>query len=102
LVIVVAEKVTDVFQLAKDVEDNSNYEARASVLGYIQRGGTPSAYDRILASKMGAYAVELIRQGLGGQALFAKSLAVGHCDIFDALNQKLTQSDLYDYLPKLN
>ncbi|MGI6392022.1 MAG: 6-phosphofructokinase [Candidatus Izemoplasmatales bacterium] len=102
LVIVVAENITDVFKLAKDVEDNTTYEARASVLGYIQRGGTPSAFDRILASKMGAYAVELLRQGLGGKALFANSLTVGHCDIFDALKQKLKSSDLYDYLPKLN
>jgi 6-phosphofructokinase 1 len=102
VVIVVAENITDVFQLAKDVEDHSTYEARASVLGYIQRGGTPSSYDRILASKMGAYAVELIKQGLGGKALFANSLTIGHCDIFDALKQKLKSSDLYEYLPKLN
>lgn len=102
LVIVVAEHITDVFKLAEDVENNSNYEARASVLGYIQRGGTPSAYDRILASKMGAYAVELLRQGQEGKALYAKSLEIGHCDIQDALTQKLKSSDLYDYLPKLN
>lgn len=102
LVIVVAENITDVTRLAQDIDDHSVYEARASVLGYIQRGGTPSAYDRILASKMGAYAVDLIRQGLGGLAVYSHSLEVGHCDIKSALKQQLRSSDLYTYLSKLN
>ncbi len=102
LVIVVAEHITDVTALAKDIDDNSEYEARASVLGYIQRGGTPSAYDRILASKMGSYAVELIRQGIGGQAVYAKSMEVGHMDIFRSLEAENKPSDLYAYLSRLN
>ncbi len=103
LIIVVAEHITDVFELAKDVEENSGYEARATVLGYIQRGGTPSAFDRILASKMGSYAVELLRQGLGGQAVTSKGLNISHCNILDALSQSKNQiTDLYGYLTKLN
>lgn len=102
LVIVVAENITDVTLLAKDIQENSEYEARASVLGYIQRGGTPSAFDRILASKMGSYAVELIRKGIGGQAVYAKSMDVGYIDIFSALGVDSKPSDLYNYLPRLN
>lgn len=102
LVIIVAENITDVTLLAKDIQANSPYEARASVLGYIQRGGTPSAFDRILASKMGAYAVELIAKGVGGKAIYTQSLTIGHCDLEEALSKERKPSDLYQYLSKLN
>jgi 6-phosphofructokinase 1 len=102
LIIVVAENITDVFELAKEVEEHSGYESRATVLGHIQRGGTPSAFDRILASKMGSYAVSVLRQGLGGQAICARGIEIKHIDIQQALDVKRTVTDLYDYLPKLN
>jgi 6-phosphofructokinase 1 len=102
LVIVVAEHITDVQELAREINERSPYEARASVLGYIQRGGDPCAFDRILASKMGSYAVELIRKGIGGQAVFSKSLDLGHCPISEALAKDNAPSDLYQYLSKLN
>lgn len=102
LIVVVAEHITDVFTLAKDIEESSNYEARATVLGYIQRGGTPSAFDRILASKMGVHAVELLKEEKSGYAVFSRSLEIGHCPINDALNQTDETTDLYNYLTKLN
>ena len=102
LIIVVAENITDVFELAKEVEEHSGYESRATVLGHIQSGGTPSAFDRILASKMGSYAVSVLRQGLGGQAVCARGIEIKHIDIQQALDVKRTVTDLYDYLPKLN
>ncbi|MDI4746127.1 6-phosphofructokinase, partial [Salmonella enterica subsp. enterica serovar Kentucky] len=42
-------------------------ETRATVLGHIQRGGSPVPYDRILASRMGAYAIDLLLEGHGGR-----------------------------------
>ncbi|HOP57255.1 MAG TPA: 6-phosphofructokinase [Bacillota bacterium] len=102
LVIVVAENITDVRELAREIDEISEYEARACVLGYIQRGGTPSSYDRILASKMGSYAVDILKEGYGGRAVYARSMNVGHCDIHEALSMKLEPSDLYGYLSKLN
>lgn len=56
-------------KLADLVERLSGHEIRATVLGYIQRGGTPSAFDRILASRMGERAVELLRDDRGGLAV---------------------------------
>ncbi len=102
LIVVVAENVTNVFELAKDIQAHSDYDSRASVLGYIQRGGTPSAIDRVIASKMGVHAVELIRDGYRGQAVFTKSLKMGNCPIAEALTIKAEQIDLYKYLDKLN
>jgi 6-phosphofructokinase 1 len=102
LIVVVAEHITDVSKLAKKIQENSGYEARATVLGYIQRGGTPSSFDRILASKMGVHAVDLLKEGLGGHAVYTKSLNVGHIELDKALVVEVKPSDLYQYLAKLN
>lgn len=102
LVIVVAEHITDVTELAREIQEHSEYESRASVLGYIQRGGTPSAFDRVLASKMGSYAVEIIRQGFESRAICTHSLEVSHCDLNEALLMEMKPSDLYHYLTRLN
>ncbi len=102
LIVVVAENITDVFELAKSIEAVSDYNSRASVLGYIQRGGTPSAFDRILASKMGVHAVELLRDNQSGLAIFTNSLEIGHCPIEEALDARDETTDLYNYLSKLN
>lgn len=56
-------------QIAEIIEALSGHETRATVLGYIQRGGSPSARDRILASRLGARAVELLRDDQGGVAV---------------------------------
>lgn len=56
-------------QLAMIIEALSGQETRATVLGYIQRGGSPTANDRILATRLGARAVELLRDGKGGLAV---------------------------------
>ncbi len=66
-IVVVAEgdkNGKNVFELAKYVEQNMpEYEARVSVLGHMQRGGSPSCFDRVLASRMGVRAVELLLDG---------------------------------------
>ena len=54
----------NVYELAKYVEENlPEYEARVSVLGHIQRGGSPSCFDRVLASRLGVKAIELLLEG---------------------------------------
>jgi 6-phosphofructokinase 1 len=57
----------NVFELAQHIEENlPDYEVRVSVLGHIQRGGTPSCFDRVLASRMGLKAVESLLDGVSG------------------------------------
>lgn len=102
LIIVCAENMTDVGELARQIQDNSDYESRATVLGHIQRGGTPSAFDRVLASKMGSYAVELLHKGLGGKAVYSRGGEINNCDIQKALSQEKKTTDLYSFLAKLN
>lgn len=66
-IIIVAEGVGSAFDIAKEIEERAGIDTRVSVLGHLQRGGTPTAMDRILASRMGAEAVELLRRGESGK-----------------------------------
>ena len=55
--------------VASQIEERTKFEARVSVLGYIQRGGSPTAYDRVLATRLGVYAVEMVlREEFGWMA----------------------------------
>lgn len=93
-IIAVTEHVTDVHALAKEVEERFGHETRATVLGHIQRGGSPCAFDRILASRMGVYAVDLLLQGFGGRCVGIRNNKLVHHDIIDALtNMKRSASD---------
>lgn len=65
-IVVITEHICNVFDLAIYVEQHTKKETRATILGHIQRGGKPVAYDRILASRMGWYSIELLLNGHGG------------------------------------
>jgi len=65
-IIVVAEGAADGFQAAREIERRTGLETRVTVLGHVQRGGTPTASDRILASRLGAAAVDLLVEGRHG------------------------------------
>ena len=68
-IVVISENLTDVYQLAKEVEAYSGYECRATILGYIQRGGNPTPEDRLLAARLGKYAIDLLHEGTSGVAV---------------------------------
>jgi 6-phosphofructokinase 1 len=57
-IVLVAEGAGDVYDIGKFMEDKIGFEMRVTVLGYLQRGGSPSVFDRILASRLGSAAVE--------------------------------------------
>ncbi|MDD2573560.1 MAG: 6-phosphofructokinase [Bacillota bacterium] len=62
-IIILAEGVGGAFEMAKAIEEKISVETRVTILGHVQRGGSPSAFDRILASRLGAKAVELLMEG---------------------------------------
>jgi 6-phosphofructokinase 1 len=64
--IIVAEGVSDGFTVGKQIREATGYDTRVTVLGHIQRGGSPSAVDAMLASRLGARAAELLIEGKGG------------------------------------
>ena len=59
-IIIVSENLLDITELAKKIEEETGFDARTEVLGRLQRGGSPSAEDRVLAARMGAKSVEII------------------------------------------
>jgi 6-phosphofructokinase 1 len=96
-IIVIAEGAGHAFDLADELQTNYGHEVRSVVLGHVQRGGSPSAFDRILASRMGERAVKSLIEGQSG-------VAVGLCgahtvtypleDAYAA--QHLLRKEIYD------
>ena len=84
-IIMVAEGIGDVGQLAKDIEAATGVETRATVLGHVQRGGRPSARDRILASQMGYYAAHLLMEGKTERVVAVNNNTLMDYDIDEAL-----------------
>ena len=83
-IVVVAEGVGGVRDLAKYIEQRLDIEARATILGHVQRGGSPTLRDRVVASQMGYKAVELLKNNIGNR------------DINEALDMKrVFDTELY-------
>ena len=68
-IIIISENITDVALLARKVSDHTGFSGRATVLGHIQRGGSPTPSDRVLAARMGEKAVDLLINGIGGHCI---------------------------------
>jgi len=95
-VVVNAEGIGHSNSLARYIEEATGIETRATVLGHLQRGGSPSARDRVYASVMGAYAVDLIDQGKKNRVVGYKSGRVYDMDIAEALEMEKS-IDEYQY-----
>ena len=87
-IIIVAEGIGGVEEMAKRIEAETGVETRATVLGHVQRGGHPTVRDRVTASLMGHKAVELLKAGIGNRVLAINKDEIVDYDIFEALNMK--------------
>lgn len=87
-IIVVAEGVGHVMELAEKIEDATGFETRATILGHVQRGGSPTVRDRVLASRMGYNAVELLLEGKSNRVVSIKDDHIVDFDIEEALQMK--------------
>lgn len=89
-IIVVAEGVASGVEIGEKIKEATEFDTRVSVLGHIQRGGSPTAFDRVLASRLGARAVELLLEGKGGRAVGIEQNKLVDYDIIEALAKKHT------------
>lgn len=96
-VVINAEGIGDSNRLAKRIETATGIETRATILGHIQRGGSPTAKDRVYASTMGAYAVDLLSSGATNRVIAYKAGQFTDFDIDEALSMKKT-IDEYQFL----
>ncbi|MGO1616696.1 MAG: 6-phosphofructokinase [Oceanisphaera sp.] len=84
-IVAICENMCDVNRLAYDIQAATGRDTRATTLGHIQRGGSPTAQDRIMGSRMGARAVELLLEGYGGRCMGLQSNHIVHHDIIDCI-----------------
>lgn len=87
-IVVVAEGVGGTEEIAKKIQAETGIESRATILGHVQRGGSPTVRDRVAASEMGYYAVELLEKGIGNRVVGMKDGKVYDVDIQEALSMK--------------
>lgn len=87
-IIVVAEGVGSAVEIGKQLSDKAATDNRVTVLGHIQRGGSPTAFDRVLASRLGAFAVECLLNGEKGKMVGIKNNKLHRMDISEALDQR--------------
>jgi len=84
-IIVVAEGVGLTQEIASTVQEKTGIETKVTVLGHVQRGGRPTVRDRVVASRMGVHAIELLSQGIGNRIVVMKDNCVIDLDVFEAL-----------------
>ena len=95
-IIIVAEGIGGVDEMAKRIQEETGVESRATILGHVQRGGSPTVRDRVVGSTMGCKAVELLKQGIGNRVIALQKGELVDYDIFEALNMtKTIDLDLY-------
>lgn len=102
-IVMVAEGVGHSHELAKEIEEKTGVESRATVLGHIQRGGSPTLRDRVVASRMGFHAVELLHNGASNRVVALKGEQVVDFDITEALNMpRIFDENLYRVSARLS
>jgi len=85
-IIIVAEGVGNVEKITREIEALTGVESRATVLGHVQRGGSPSVRDRVLASEFGYRVSNLLCDGIGNRVIAYKGDRMFDMDIFEALS----------------
>ena len=84
-IIVVAENIGHADEIAKLLQEKTGIESRSTILGHVQRGGSPTVRDRVVATEMGYYAVELLEQGIGNRVVGMQGGKIVDFDIQEAL-----------------
>ena len=102
-IIVLAEGVGNAQDLGKEVIKETGADLRVTVLGHVQRGGSPTAFDRILASRMGVRAVELLLDGKAARVVGIRDNKIIDMDIHEALSMtKEFDKDTYEMVKILS
>jgi len=78
------------YYLAEEIEKRSGFETRATILGYVQRGGMPTAFDRMLGTRFGVYSVRMAQEGKFGRMAALKGSAIDDITIKEAISQLKT------------
>lgn len=95
-IVIVAEGVGGTENIARHIQELTGIDTRATILGHVQRGGSPTVRDRVIATQMGYHAVELLEQGIGNRVVGIKEDKVVDFDIDEAFEMtKPFEDELY-------
>ena len=84
-------------ELERQIEERTGFESRMTILGHVQRGGTPTAYDRVLATRFGVAALDAVRDGAFGQMVALHAADIVRVPLVEALREpKLLDPALYE------
>ena len=103
-IVVIAEGVGYVNSYAKEIERSTGLETRVTVLGYIQRGGAPSARDRVSAAMMGVQAVDVLcREDPSSRVIVGRNGSFTDMDITEALQmERMLDEEMYETCNRIN
>ncbi len=102
-IIVLAEGAGNAFELAEQIEKATEVTTKVTVLGHVQRGGNPAAFDRLMASQMGNMAVKLLLEGKSNRALGSRMNQLFDMDIMEAVSiENKLNYDLYEIAKELS
>ena len=77
-------------RLEQEIEQRTGFETRATVLGHVQRGGTPTAFDRVLATRFGLAAIDAVHDGAWGMMVALRSTNIELVTLSDAVSELRT------------
>lgn len=100
-ILVVAEGAAKAQNVAETITKATGLETRCAILGHVQRGGTPSGQDRILATRLGAAAVDLLLNGVYGKAVGVLQDEINVIDLSDATKRQFTHMEEHYQLLKV-
>ena len=102
-IIVIAEGVMSADKFAKELQEHTTYDVRPTCIGHVQRGGSPSMADRMLAAQFGNKAVRLLRDGIGNRVVGIRDNKIIDMDIIEAVSMKKTfNNELYETLQMIS
>ncbi len=102
-IVVVAEGVGHTQEITERIQNETGIESRATILGHVQRGGSPTLRDRVVASRMGYHAVELLNEGKSNRVVALQGEKIVDFDITEALNMpRVFDEKLYHVAAKLS
>lgn len=87
-IVIIAEGLKKVSDVTEGIQNIMGIESRATILGHVQRGGSPSLRDRVVASEMGCYLVDLLIKGIKNRVIIMKRNEINDIDIEEAINMK--------------
>ena len=102
-IIVIAEGVMSADKFAKELQEHTPYDVRPTCIGHVQRGGSPSMADRMLAAQFGNKAVRLLKEGIGNRVVGIRDNKIIDMDIIEAVSMKKTfNNELYETLQMIS